>query len=207
MVTQRAVRSEGNFILRLAFALIALAAGGLGAASVQSTPPRQVAGVRLLEKIHVGDKTLALNGAGLRTRTILKVKVYVAGLYLEQPTRSAAQVISSDTVKRVELTFLRDLDRSQITDAIREGFERNSKAEMSGLRARLDQLQKMIPDVKEGDRLLITYSPGQGTAISAKGVEKGVIEGKDFAGALFSVWLGRDPVDADLKNALLGASE
>ncbi len=38
-----------------------------------------------------------------------------------------------------------------------------------------------------------------------RGVEKGVIEGKDFADALFSVWLGSDPVDRDLKKALLGA--
>jgi hypothetical protein len=40
--------------------------------------------------------------------------------------------------------------------------------------------------------------------VSAKNAEKGVIEGKDFADALFSVWLGPEPVQADLKTALLG---
>jgi hypothetical protein len=34
-----------------------------------------------------------------------------------------------------------------------------------------------------------------------------VIEGKDFADALFSVWLGRTAVDDELKAGLLGASE
>jgi hypothetical protein len=40
--------------------------------------------------------------------------------------------------------------------------------------------------------------------VTAKSVEKGVIEGKDFADALFSVWLGANPVQEDLKKALLG---
>jgi hypothetical protein len=40
--------------------------------------------------------------------------------------------------------------------------------------------------------------------VSAKAAEKGVIEGKDFADALFSVWLGANPVQVDLKTALLG---
>jgi hypothetical protein len=30
------------------------------------------------------------------------------------------------------------------------------------------------------------------------------VEGKDFADALFSVWLGQSPVDESLKNGMLG---
>jgi chalcone isomerase-like protein len=191
-----------NPVARLAS--IVILAGGLAQHGTESVSQREVAGVRLPERVQVGEKELVLNGMGLRTRTIFDVKVYVAGLYLENRSRDAAQVISSEAVKRVELTFLRDLDRSRITDAIAEGFEQNSKADMPRLQARLQQLQKLIPDVKKGNELQITYVPGQGTAVSVKGVEKGVIEGKDFADALFSVWLGRDPVDKELKKALLG---
>jgi hypothetical protein len=165
---------------------------------------REVGGLSLPESIKVGDKTLTLNGAGLRTKYIIGVKVYVAGLYLESVSRDAAAVVSSEQVRRVQLTFLRALDREQITDAIGKGFERNSKEQMSALKARLEKLQGYIPDVAAGDKLEITYVPGKGTTLTVKGEEKGTIEGKDFSDALFSVWLGRDPVDEDLKKALLG---
>jgi Chalcone isomerase-like len=167
-------------------------------------PEREIAGVRVPEKVQVGEKDLALNGAGLRTKTVFKVKVYVAGLYLEKPTRDAAQVIASETIKRVELTFLRELDRKQIAEAIEDGFERNSKKDLPALKERLDELCRIIPDVNKRDAMQITYVPGKGTTIAVRGEERGTIEGKDFADALFLVWLGRDPVDRDLRTALLG---
>jgi len=45
--------------------------------------------------------------------------------------------------------------------------------------------------------------PGKGTTISGSG-EQSIIEGKDFGDALFSVWLGKYPVDSDLKTGLVG---
>lgn len=164
----------------------------------------EIAGVKVPETVQVGAKTLKLNGAGLRTKYFFKAKVYVAGLHLETQSKDAATVIASQQLKRVELTFLRDLDREQVTDAIGAGFERNSGAQMQALKARLDKLKSFITDVAERDQLQITYVPGKGTTITVKGKEKGVLEGKDFADALFSVWLGSDPVDEGLKTALLG---
>ena len=46
---------------------------------------------------------------------------------------------------------------------------------------------------------------GDLSELIASVTEKGIIEGKDFSDALFSVWLGSNPVDAGLKKALLGA--
>ena len=37
-----------------------------------------------------------------------------------------------------------------------------------------------------------------------RGTSVGTIEGRDFADALFSVWLGPSPVQDDLKTALTG---
>ncbi len=163
---------------------------------------REVAGVTLPDTMTVDGKTLKLNGMGLRTKVVFKV--YVAGLYLEAPSKDAGAVISSDQVKQMQLSLLRNLDHSKITEAITEGFEKNSKAQQTALKAHLDRLNSMIPDVEKGDRIVLTYVPGKGTVVSAKNVEKGVIEGKDFADALFSVWLGANPVQQDLKKELLG---
>jgi hypothetical protein len=163
---------------------------------------KEVAGVSLPETTTVDGKTLKLNGAGLRKKVVFKV--YVAGLYLETPSRDAAVVISSDQVKRMQLSILRSLSTAQINEAINEGFEKNSSAQMPALKARLAKLNAMIPNVEKGDEILLTYVPGRGTVVAAKNVEKGVIEGKDFADALFSVWLGGNPIQEDLKKALLG---
>jgi hypothetical protein len=163
---------------------------------------KEVAGVSLPETTTVDGKTLRLNGMGLRKKVVFKV--YVAGLYLEAPSKDAAAVISSDQVKRMQLSVLRSLSSHQVSEAIEEGFEKNSKAHMTALKPRLEKLETMIPNVEKGDQILLTYVPGKGTVVSAKNVEKGVIEGKDFADALFSVWLGGNPVQEDLKKALLG---
>ena len=57
--------------------------------------------------------------------------------------------------------------------------------------------------VTKGQVLRPTYIPGKGTTVTGQG-EKALIEGKDFADALFNVWLGQHPVDGDLKKGMLG---
>jgi hypothetical protein len=163
----------------------------------------EVAGVRMPATVTVEGKTLKLNGMGLRKK--LMFKVYVAGFYLETPTNAPEAIIASDQVRRMDLHVLRNLKASQVTEAIEEGFEKNSKAQMGALKERLGKFSGMFSDVKEGDEILMTYVPGKGTSVSVKGAEKGTVEGKDFADALFAVWLGPNPVQEDLKKALLGS--
>jgi hypothetical protein len=163
----------------------------------------EVAGVKMPDTETVEGKALKLNGMGLRTKYGV-VKVYVLGLYLETRSADAGAVISSDQVKRIRMSFLRDVAGPKIAETITEGFERNSKAQMGTLKARLDKLATIVPDVVKGDEVVLTYSPGKGTSVQAKGTDRGVIEGKDFADALFSVWLGAVPAQEDLKKLLLG---
>ncbi len=162
----------------------------------------EAAGVRMPDTITVEGKTLKLNGIGLRKK--LMFKVYVAGLYVETPTKAPEAIISSEQVKRMDLRILRSLKASKVTEAIEEGFEKNSKAQMGALKERLAKFSAMFSDVNEGDEILMTYVPGKGSSVSIKGVERGTVEGRDFGDALFSVWLGPDPVQEDLKRALLG---
>lgn len=184
---QRALVSA--FVLSLSFPSLVL--GG------------EVAGVKLPDTVSAEGKTLKLNGLGLRKKVVFKV--YVAGLYLETPSKDATAVISSEQVKSMRLHVLRSLDAAKVTEAISEGFEKNSKSQMGALKDRLARFNAMFPNVQDGDEIAMTYAPGKGTTVTAKGTEKGVIEGKDFAEALFSVWLGPNPVQEDLKRALLGA--
>jgi hypothetical protein len=61
--------------------------------------------------IQVDGKPLQLLGMGLRKK--LWVRVYLASLYLENPTEDAKQVIATDQIKRVQMNMLRDLDRGR----------------------------------------------------------------------------------------------
>jgi hypothetical protein len=181
-----------NKLVAFAGALV-LATSPLLAASVD--------GVKIPDTVTVGDKTLKLNGAGVRKRAI--IRVYVCGLYLENPSKDAAAIIASGETKSMRLRMLRAVEGSKISGAIAEGFENNSASSMSQLRPRLEKLAKMIPDVKEGDEIALTWIADQGTVVNVRGTNTGTIEGRDFADALFSVWLGANPVQDDLKAALL----
>jgi chalcone isomerase-like protein len=178
----------------VAASLLMLAASG--------APAAEVAGVPVPETVSVEGKTLKLNGAGLRKKLLFKV--YVAALYVETPSKDGAAVISSSEVKRVRLSILRSLKGSQVSEAISEGFERNSRDQLPKLDARLKKLASMIPDVKEGDEIAFTWVPDKGIQIAVRGTDRGTIEGRDFGDALLSVWLGPNPVQEDLKKALLG---
>jgi hypothetical protein len=180
--------------IAVVLSLLLVAAVALGA---------EVAGVRMPDTVTVEGRTLKLNGMGLRKKIVFKV--YVAGLYLENTSNAAATVVSSDQVKQMRLHVLRSLKAKQVTEAIEEGFEKNSKSRMAALKDRLQKFSGMFADVTEGDPILMTYVPGKGVTVSIKGAEKGTVEGKDFADALFSVWLGPNPVQEDLKKALLGS--
>ena len=181
----------------------ALFAVAFGLSLAATASAGEFAGVKMPDAITAEGKTLKLNGMGLRKKVVFKV--YVAGLYVESPSKDSAAIIAADEVKRMQLSVLRGLSTSQVAEAIEEGFEKGAtKGQMAALKARLEKLRTMIPNVVEGDQIVFTYVPGKGTVVSAKGPDKGVIEGKDFADALFSVWIGPTPVQEDLKKHLLG---
>jgi hypothetical protein len=179
---------------------IALVLLSLGVASALSAI--EVAGVQVPDTVTAGGKTLKLNGAGLRKKLLFKV--YVAALYLETPSKDGAAIVSSSEVKHIRLSILRSLSGAKVSEAISEGFERNSRDQLPKLQPRLEKLRQMIPDVKEGDEIGFTWAPDKGIHVTVLGTDRGTIEGRDFADALFSVWLGPNPVEEDLKKALLG---
>ena len=163
---------------------------------------RSLKGVTMPVSIQLDGKKLELNGLGLRTKVVFKV--YVAGLYLEKPSKDGLAIAASEQVKRIELVFLRSVDGADVAKAIADGFANNAGDVLPAIKDRIDKFGKMIPDVKKGDRLVFTYRPGAGVELLADGKPAGSIEGKDFGDALLRVWLGTKPSDKALKEGLLG---
>lgn len=160
-----------------------------------------LAGVTLPDSVQLGGKTLVLNGIGLRTKFV--VKVYVAGLYLEQKTTDANAILKSDAPKRLVMHFVRDVSKSQMSDAFQEGFEKNSPEAVKAMKADIDRLLGAITDIKEGQEMVFTYVPGAGTTMSINGQDKLTIANSAFAPVVFSLWLGPKPPNTDLKKGLL----
>jgi hypothetical protein len=180
-------------------ALAVCFAAGLWATAVEA---RTVSGVTLPESVSIAGRELRLNGMGLSKQKIF-FKVYVIGLYLERPTRNAQEAITTDEAKRIVIVMLRDVSRDAFVKAVETGIRRNSGPEMPALRERLDRLERALPKLKKGNVIEFTYLPGRGTLLGGQSEEM-TIAGKDFANALFSVWLGPNPANRSLKGKLLG---
>ena len=161
---------------------------------------RTLAGVELPDTVVVDGATLMLNCMGLRAATALRVKAYVGGLYLEEPSSDAAKVIDSRQRKRVTMKFLRNIDRQRLTAGWAESLRKvggttdHSIAEFTSL----------IPDVKTGDTMSFTWRPGVGLEVAMDEKVRGTVPGDDFARALFTVWFGPEPGDENLKRGMLG---
>jgi hypothetical protein len=171
----------------------------LWAASMPDTAvvAAELGGVTLADTLKAGDKTLKLNGLGLRKKSVFKV--YVGGLYLESPSKDAGAIITSDQAKAIQLHFLRDLTKAQLVEAFQEGFDANAK-DKAAQKAAFDKMLALVPDVKEGGTLTFTYVPGKGTTLQVGGKELAAFEGKAFADAVFSIWLG----SKELRKGMLG---
>jgi hypothetical protein len=179
------------------------------AACISGAHAAEVSGVKLEDKVRLGaaGPELVLNGAGLRTRFF--VKVYAAGLYLAERKGAAADVLALAGPKRVAMHMMRDLSAQQLVDALNEGVAKNNPpAEVEKLKPQLAELTGIMTalgEAKKGDVVTLDFLPDAGTHVTLNGQAKGKpIPGGELYRALLRVWLGDNPVQDDLKKALLG---
>ncbi|QID18940.1 hypothetical protein G3580_15710 [Nitrogeniibacter mangrovi] len=167
----------------------------------------EVAGIRFQDSATIGEHTLALNGAGLRTKFFFKI--YAVGLYLPSRATTAAAALEDTGAKRIDLTLLRDLSARKFVDALDAGLEKNlSATEMAALKPRITQFTQTLlalGEAHEGTRIQIDYTPTRGTQLVVAGQDAGApIAGAEFFDALLRVWIGAHPAQDDLKARLLG---
>ena len=166
----------------------------LGAASL--------AGVSLPDTAQAGNTKLVLNGLGLRTEFM--VKVYVAGLYLEQKSSDPGAIIKADAPNRIVMQFLHSASQSQMANAFKESFNDNTPDAMNTMKPDIDRLLGALEPLKVGDQMIFTYVPGTGTTLAINGKDKLTIAGSAFNPVLLSVWLGPKPPTANVKKGMLG---
>ena len=167
----------------------------------------EVAGVKIDDKASVGSTELVLNGAGLRKRVFFQV--YAIGLYFPKKIPSAPEAINAPGPKRVSIHMLRNVAAEQFSEALADGIKANhSEAEARALEPRVRELAAIMAAVKEakkGMHIALDWTEA-GTQVLIQGKPAGApIAGEDFFRALLRIWLGDQPVQDDLKKALLGS--
>lgn len=170
--------------------------------SMSNLQAASLAGVTMPDTAQVGNTKLVLNGLGLRTDFM--VKVYVAGLYLEQKSSDADAIIKADAPSRIVMQFLHGASQSQMAKAFKESFNDNTPDAMKTMKPDIDRLLGALEPMKVGDQMIFTYVPGTGTTLAINGQDKLTIAGAAFRPVLLSVWLGPKPPTANVKKGMLG---
>jgi hypothetical protein len=154
---------------------------------------------------------MSLLGVGLRVKKIafVSAKVYAVGLYVADSALSGPlaaykgktdspalykELVSGDFEKQIVMKFTRDVSTDQIRGAFRETLAGTSK---------LDLFVGYFGDTKQGQEYLLTWKPGGVLETKAVGLNKPPIKDKEFASAVFGIWLGDKPIQEDIKKGLV----
>jgi hypothetical protein len=164
-----------------------------------------ISGVSMPATMKAGNSSLVLNGAGIRVKFFMDI--YVGGLYVGAKSKDGDAISKANEAGAVKLHIVSGMATSErMADAVKEGFEKSTGGKTGPLQARIDRFVKLFkaePIVK-GNEFDNIYVPGIGTQIFKNGKLLDTIEGLDFKTALWGIWLGSDPVQENLKVAMLG---
>lgn len=181
--------------------LAALLLAGLPGAAHALT----VEGVSVPDTYVVDGMPLHLNGAGVRTLTVLEIKVYVAALYLPQPMHDGRAIEASAGPKVLTLRFLHDGTKAQIENQYRVGEKENCGG--GGCSAAdgpdFDRLVALAPAVKVGDTTTYIFTP-KGVTVMANDHMLVNFANPDLGFRLLNGFLGATPPSKTLRAALLG---
>jgi chalcone isomerase-like protein len=153
----------------------------------------------------------ALLGVGVRTKSIFRVKVYAIGLYVADAALAGPLAVHQGKLDTPE--FYRDLvwgdfDKRIIMrfvrDATREQVQQNFRESLPGVNpARLDVFAAHMVETKAGQEYVIRWAPGGVLETTFAGRPNTPIADKEFAAAVFGIWLGEYPIQADIKRDLV----
>ena len=166
----------------------------------------ELADVEMPDTISIGEKTLYLNGQGLRKK--MWFKVYVGGLYLEEPSSDPDTILARGQAWRVVMHFLHgEVGVDKLNDAWIEGFKKNTPGSLEKFEKEIDQFTSFFRTVVKHEEIFVTYLPGEGLSVVIEGEEKGNIVSDEFATAVLAIWLGPEPPSDDLKKGMLGIKD
>jgi hypothetical protein len=166
-------------------------------------------------------------GVGLR-KVLVVAKVYAAGLYVADDTGRASfralldanggnvdavrgtaklysWLINGDFGKAMEWVFVRDLEKGKMAKTIRESLEREvGDLNAPDIKDAADQFLAAVDiPLKKWQRLMVVQRPGWEIVAALDGKQLVKVRNKKIAQAIWRIYFGSRPVQADLKKNLL----
>ena len=189
------------------FPRLAIATAAVVLACSSALAQVTVADVKYDADASVNGTSLHLNGAGIRYKAVFKV--YTAGLYLEKKAPTPQDVLALKGPKRMRIVMLREIDSAELGKLFSRGMEDNmDRAAFSKLVPGVMRMSQIFSEHKKllpGEEFMIDWIPGTGTVLTVKGQVQGEpFKEPEFFNALLGIWLGPQPADWKLKDALLG---
>ncbi len=164
-------------------------------------------GVKVEDSLAIYNNTLLLNGAGVMSNG--KAPVYVAQIYAKQKFKTLEELFAMPGPKRLVLTAVKEVDTAPIVKAFNRGVEATaSKNDMAKLIPGLMSIGEVFKSnrvLKPGDVMTLDWIPISGMVIYLGGKLQGEpYRQPEFFKAAMSVWMGEQPADPKVKDALLG---
>ena len=147
---------------------------------------------------------LILNGHG--TRVQMFMKVYENSLYLEATNSNAEEIMNKDAAMAIRI----DVTSSLVTvdamkKALNEGLVKSTGNNTGPIMKEIDQLTSTFnSDVSTGDFYEFIYLPDAGTNVLKNSEYIDTIPGIEFKKAFFGIWISNNPIQKNLKKAMLG---
>ena len=106
----------------------------------------------------------------------------------------------------LELAYLRDFSSADIAE--RSIAEMRRSAAIPDVQAKTwrEQLQRVLPDIKKGDRVVGLHRPGRGAQFRVNDKPAGDIPDAEFARLFFCIWLSPNTSEPALRAALLAGA-
>ena len=156
------------------------------------------------DEIQYLGNTLTKNGQG--TRIIFFMKVYEGSLYLETKSSNAEEIIAMDAPMAIRI----DVTSTMVTadamkKALSEGLEKSTGNNTDPISKEIIQLSSSFDSaVSSGDNYEFIYLPDLGTHVLKNSELVELIKGIEFKKAFFGIFLSDNPIQKNLKKALLG---
>ncbi len=170
-------------------------------------------------------------GVGIR-KAFVVVKVYAAGLYIDDASgkpsfqkllegaggnvdslRNSPQLynwlIQQDFGKSMEWVFTRDLEKGKMAKTIKESLERElGDLNAPDIKEHADKFLAAVDiPLKKWQRMVIVQRPGYELSAQLDGKTIVSVKNKKIAQAIWRIYLGKHPVQGDLKKNLVANIE
>jgi len=156
------------------------------------------------QAIEFEGSNLILNGQG--TRVVFFMKVYEGSLYLENKNSDADDIINSNLPMAIRIDVSSEMVTADaMKKALSEGLEKSTNNNTSHILDEIEQLSSSFNSaVSSGDFYEFIFIPESGTHVLKNNELVEIIPGFDFKKAFFGIFLSNNPIQKNLKKAMLG---